>query len=367
MSISRILRFVELALSKTQEPFIFLSTEPTTVYYFTAFASSNATILITKSDQETVEVNLVTDGRYLDQARSNLSDLLQSTQINFQIINQAENSFQSIIQSNSTKEPRLLLEFDRISHANFLGVLSSFATKPEVLDVTSLLVSQRQVKDHKEIEKIARAATIASMAFEEFATELRPGTTEAQAAARLDYLIRINGGEGVAFDTIVASGPNSSFPHAVPTDRPIMTNEPIVVDFGATFEGYRSDCSRTIKTAGTSFSDEVEEVYQKVLLSQEEGISMLRPGVSSGTIDDRCRTSFDEGSRRYFSHGTGHGVGLEIHEAPWLLKGQTTELCEGMVVTVEPGLYYPNQFGIRIEDLFVITDQGARLLTNLTK
>jgi Xaa-Pro aminopeptidase len=239
--------------------------------------------------------------------------------------------------------------------------------------------SLRMVKDAAEVARMQRAASIADEALEAVLPLLaavgsgtRASTkdvplTESRFAAALDHAMRERGAEESAFETIVASGENSAKPHARPGHRSIRTGDPVVVDFGAVFDGYRSDMTRTFCVGGLP-SGELAQVFGVVAESQRVGVRSVRPGVSAGAVDQACREVIAaSGWAEQFEHGTGHGVGLDIHEGPSVGPGSTAILVPGTVVTVEPGVYLPETGGVRIEDTLVVTENGGRSLTQFPK
>lgn len=241
---------------------------------------------------------------------------------------------------------------------------------PSVLaPVSGLVEGLRVVKDGGEILRMERAAVIADRALESVLPLLTSsaGVTEAGFAAALDHAMRQSGAEGSAFETIVASGENSAKPHARPGSRQIGQGDPVVIDFGAIYDGYRSDMTRTFVVGGEP-SGELARVFAVVAASQRAGVAAVRAGVESGAIDRTCRDVIDAaGWADRFEHGTGHGVGLDIHEAPSVGQGSTAILSTGAVVTVEPGVYLPGTGGVRIEDTLVVTEDGSRSLTQFPK
>jgi Xaa-Pro aminopeptidase len=242
------------------------------------------------------------------------------------------------------------------------------------LSPTSGVVERlRSVKDAGELARMARAASIADDALGEvlplLAAAARPsGTiTEARFASALDHAMRERGAEERAFETIVAAGPDSAKPHARPGDRPIGAGDAVVVDFGAIFDGYRSDMTRTFWIGGEP-PGEMGRVFEVVAEAQRAGVASVRAGVCAGDVDEVCRSVIAAaGWKERFEHGTGHGVGLDIHEAPSVAPGSTAILEPGTVVTVEPGVYLPGVGGVRIEDTLVVTDDGSRPLTTFPK
>jgi Xaa-Pro aminopeptidase len=218
-----------------------------------------------------------------------------------------------------------------------------------------------------------RAAGIADAALAELLPRLSEAAvdggalTESEFAADLDHAMRRRGAEESAFETIVASGENSAKPHARPGPRRIRRGDAVVIDFGATFDGYRSDMTRTF-FVGEPPDDELAKVWTVVSESQQAGVDQVGPGVAAAAVDSACRQLIAEaGWGERFEHGTGHGVGLDIHEAPAVGPGSTAILEAGTVVTVEPGVYLPGRGGVRIEDTLVVTDRGSRSLTRFPK
>ncbi len=237
----------------------------------------------------------------------------------------------------------------------------------EVVPTSGVVEGLREVKDEGEIALMARAAAIADAALAEVLPLLASAVTEEELSLALDTAMRRGGAESVAFETIVASGPNSAKPHHSPTDRSMLPGDPVVVDFGATFGGYRSDMTRTFCIGGEPTGD-LARVFEVVRASQAAGVAAVRKGVGAKEVDDVCRQVIAAaGWAEAFEHGTGHGVGLEIHEAPTVGATGTAILSSGMVVTVEPGVYLPGVGGVRIEDTLVVTDDGSRSLTTFPK
>ena len=241
-----------------------------------------------------------------------------------------------------------------------------------VVATLGLVEGLRVVKDPAEVARMERAAAIADAALGSvlhLLAGIGGGTTvtESEFAAALDHAMRLHGAEDRAFETIVASGENSAKPHARPGRRPIGTGDPVVVDFGATFDGYRSDMTRTFCVGGEP-TGQLATVFAVVASAQSAGVAAVAPGVAAGDVDKVCRDRIAEaGWADRFEHGTGHGVGLDIHEGPAVGAGSTAILLPGTVVTVEPGVYLPAVGGVRIEDTLVVTESGSRPLTRFPK
>lgn len=220
----------------------------------------------------------------------------------------------------------------------------------------------RAVKDAGEIARMRSAAHLISDVFRKVLPVIRPGTSELDVAAEIEYGIKRGGGSGPSFETIVASGPRSAWAHARPTPKLLGKSELVVLDQGAILQNYCSDMTRTVFVGRASV--QVRRMYQAVLHAQETAKQAIRPGAKAGDVDRAARQTLKQfGLARYFTHSTGHGLGIEVHEMPRLGKGEETVLQEGMVVTVEPGVYLEGLGGIRIEDDVVVTAQGAVDLT----
>jgi Xaa-Pro aminopeptidase len=239
--------------------------------------------------------------------------------------------------------------------------------KLALLPTRGLVEKQRVIKDSLEIAAIERAVAITDETFDYLCGYLRPGLTERQVAQEIERYMTEHGAEGLAFGSIVASGPNAALPHAVPSDRQLELGEPITLDMGARFDGYCSDMTRTVCLGEPG--PELQELYDLVLEAQETCERGIRPGQNGKEADALARDVFAaEGREEQYLHGTGHGLGLEIHENPRLGKtGADSILAPDMVITIEPGLYVASFGGVRIEDTAVVTEEGIRILTTSHK
>jgi len=235
-----------------------------------------------------------------------------------------------------------------------------------VVPAPQLVEELRMVKDEEEIAAMREAARIGTDALAGLLGTLRAGVTEREVALDLETSMRRLGGDGLAFDPIVAFGEQAAEPHHRPNDRELATGDLVKLDFGAEVDGYRSDMARTVVLGRAS--ERQREVYELVLAAQAAGLAALRPGVVAGEVDRACREVIAEaGLGNAFAHPTGHGVGLEIHEAPWVRPGAGGSIASGTPVTVEPGVYLPGFGGVRIEDLAVVRPGGHELLTTAPK
>lgn len=223
----------------------------------------------------------------------------------------------------------------------------------------------RACKDDHELLVMKKAAAIASKAMAALAKEIRPGWTEREAALQLEMTARRLGGEQVAFETIVASGENAALPHASPTNRKIKKGDFVVVDFGVKYRGYCSD--ETCTFAIGELTGDQKNAYRAVLRAHDEAIACVSEGTAAADVDAAVRRVLGDQYGRFFVHGTGHGVGLEVHEAPRLAPNSQDVLKAGMVVTVEPGLYYPGRWGIRIEDTVFVKKNSCEKITKMNK
>ena len=232
--------------------------------------------------------------------------------------------------------------------------------------VGPIVAGLREVKDADEINLVRTAALVGCDLFDGMLTYLEAGLTETEVAATLEYAARLAGAEGMSFDTIVASGERSALPHGRATRAKLPKQGFVTLDFGVILDGYCSDMTRTVHL-GKASRDE-RDVYDSVLEAQEAAVAAVAPGVTAGEVDEAARSVLRRVKLdKYFSHSTGHGVGLEIHEGPRLAAKQTQVLQQGMVITIEPGVYMPGRFGLRIEDMVLVTANGGEVLTPSVK
>ena len=244
--------------------------------------------------------------------------------------------------------------------------LYSETLRAELLPASSFMQNLRARKDARELECLEQAQRIAEKALAQILTELRPGITEKEVAARLQYLMLHFGAEKMSFNPIVAGGPNGSMPHAVPTDRELRSGEFVTMDFGCVYRGYCSDMTRTVAIGQPT--EEMKKVYDTVLSAQLAGLAAARAGATGAEIDGAARRVIEEaGYGEDFCHSFGHGVGVEIHESPSAAPGNDQSLPAGSVISAEPGIYLPGRFGVRIEDVVVLEEGGCRNITRACK
>ena len=241
-------------------------------------------------------------------------------------------------------------------------LLLEVAPKARFKFTSELLGRMRMIKSQQEIELMMKAANLTEEALEAVIPECREGMKEFELAARLEYEMRSKGAEGTAFETIIASGPNSSLPHYSSGDRKIIYDDLVTIDVGARFGRYCSDFTRTVAIGKPN--SKMKQIHSIVLKAQKEALNAVRPNVTAEAIDIVAKRIIkEEGYGEYFLHRTGHGVGLDIHELPYISEGNQFKLEPGMTFSIEPGIYLPGEFGVRIEDVVVVTEDGCRPLT----
>jgi len=341
-----------------------LVTTPANVRWLSGFTGSAGILLVTGDDAV-----LATDGRYRTQASEQLAAAGADTDIGI-CIGGAQVQRDEVV-GRAGSMGSLGLEADHITwtaQRAWDGLLDG----PRLVPTRGVVEGLRRVKDAGEVARMERAAAIADDALAEVlpllsAAGVAGELTESRFAAALDHAMRLRGAEESAFETIVASGENSAKPHARPGDRAIRAGDPVVVDFGAVFDGYRSDMTRTFCVGGAP-TGQLASVFEVVAESQRTGVRSVVPGATAGSVDQACREVIAaSGWGERFEHGTGHGVGLDIHEEPSVGPGSTAILVPGTVVTVEPGVYLPGTGGVRIEDTLVVTEDASRSLTQFPK
>lgn len=322
--------------------------------YFTGFPSSDGILLVTRNGSI-----FLTDSRYIEEARNRVTvcpvEELKNTKI------------QLPMYCEKFGCGTLGVEGDRMT----VNQLSAYRRmlKPVTLTPSKteeIINGIRAVKTEKEVNCIKRAQGIAEAAFEHILGFIKEGVTEKEIALQLDYFMLRNGAEALSFETIAVSGANSSKPHGVPTDKKVQRGDFITMDYGAVFEGYHSDMTRTVAVG--EISSKQAQVYYTVLEAQFRAISVLKAGVKCSDGDKAARDVIaDAGYGDYFRHSTGHGVGIEIHETPNLSPKSKTVLTVNNIVTVEPGIYIPGEFGVRIEDMVLIKKNNCENLTKMKK
>jgi Xaa-Pro aminopeptidase len=323
-----------------------LVTRPANVRYLTGLVSSNAAVLVRADGSAT----LATDSRYIQTARAMRGDGVE-------VIEERE-----VTASLAGLVPHERLGFE----AHGMSVAEYQRLGGALVPLGELVETVRTVKDEDEITALRTACAITDRAFDGIIEKIVPGLTEREIARALEHLMTGHGAEKPAFDTIVASGPNGSIPHHSPSDRPVQRGDLVTMDFGARYEGYHADMTRTVAVGRPA--EWQRDLYDLVRRAQRAGRHAVRPGASTGDVDAAARDLIARaGHRDHFEHGLGHGVGLDIHELPFLGPEKPGRLKDRVPITVEPGVYLPGRGGVRIEDTLVTRDDGPELLTRTTK
>lgn len=335
-----------------------LVTSLTDIRYLTGFTGSAALLLVLPD-----ELVFVTDGRYRDQAGDELAAAGVEARVE---VSPTVDGQRSALAGAARGIGRLGLQAASVSWAAARRYGESWFPDAELVPTEGLVERLREVKDDGEVARIEAAATIADGALAEVRSMLGDHPTERTFGLELDGAMRRRGADDLSFETIVASGPNGAKPHARPGRRRIADGDLVVLDFGALVDGYHSDMTRTIVVGEPSPTQ--ARMLEVVAASQRAGVAAVAPDVACAEVDRTCRDVIAEaGWRDAFIHGTGHGVGLQIHEDPRVAANATGTLEPGHVVTVEPGVYLPEHGGVRIEDTVVVTSTGCRALTAAPK
>lgn len=328
---------------------LFVSFTPN-ISYLTAIRSRDSFLLL--SSKKNI---YFTDSRYIAEAKKYLKHCE---------IRKIEGAiFRAIFESCSAlKLKRVGFEEKHLSFIGHEKLSKEFKGSIDLVPTKGIIEDLRMIKSADEIKKIKKATEITILAFNYLRDLIVPGKTELEIAGELERFIRLKGANSSAFDIIVASGPNSSFPHHLSSQRKIKNHEPVLIDLGVDYLGYKSDLTRVFFLG--KISTLIKEVYAIVKEAQAKAIKRIKAGVAAKTIDSQARNFIAEkGFAQAFSHSLGHGVGLDIHEAPGISPKSEDILKQGMVFTVEPGIYLPGKFGIRIEDMVVVTRKGTDLIS----
>lgn len=322
------------------------------IRYLTGFTGSDGFLIISGT-----EALLMVDGRYVTQAKreSSLTEIYEYRDKTTAIVAMLKDrNLKAVGFEAETMTVDIYRKiYDQLEHLTLTAI-------------TDYLNAMRSIKTDGEISYIKTAAAIASESLKAIEAMLKPGVRETDIALELEYKMRGNGAQCISFPTIVASGPNSALPHASPGNRRLKNGDILVIDYGAVYNGYHSDETWTC-IIGQSDSKQ-EKVYNLVKEAHDRALTELKNGARAKDVDSAARSFIDRGGYgEFFSHGTGHGVGLDVHESPRIAATSDIVLKTGMVVTIEPGVYLPDFWGIRIEDMALIKNDGCEILTNTPK
>jgi len=331
---------------------LLLNSEPNCFYAsgFATMADEDGMVLVTQE-----HCYFITDSRYTEAAAAQLSgaELVERT---------AKSTYLDVLKTLLPENGVKTLGFEEETLT-----VKQYNEYREGLDCTLVPASQilnklRQSKDADEVAAMIGAQRIAEKALAQLLTELKVGMTEKEISARLQYLLLYYGAEKMSFDPIIASGPNSSLPHAVPTDRKLQEGDFLTIDYGAVYHGYMSDTTRTVAIGYAT--EEMKKVYQVVLEAQEKGISLAKTGVTGKAVHEAAHDVIRAaGYGAYFGHGFGHSLGLEIHESPCFSTRNDKPMPDRAAVSAEPGIYLPGRFGVRIEDVVILHEDGCENIT----
>jgi Xaa-Pro aminopeptidase len=331
-----------------------LISDLTNVRWLTGFTGSNGWVVLTPH-----EVVLVTDGRYGDQAVAELADAGVEARV---VVGRSSGAIFDSIAAEVAPHASIGFESAHVSYAEFQRYQGLFGAS--LVPVGGVVEAERRRKDAGEVARMAEACRIADAALADMVGgSSMVGRTEASVRNELEIRMRELGASGPSYDTIVATGPtNAARPHHRPTDTVIESGHTVIIDVGALYDGYHSDMTRTFFVGEPT--PQQMDLYEVVLSAQRAGVAAVDAGISTSELDAVCRDAITAaGFGEWFSHGTGHGVGLLIHEDPFINRTGDLKLQVGDVVTVEPGVYREGFGGIRVEDLVVVTDSGCRVLT----
>ncbi len=355
-------RFRQKALQRTLAEHrldALLVTHPPNVRYLCGFTGSAGTLVL--SENKSV---FFTDGRYVEQSHAEVRGP--------KIVIAREGPLMGAGKwlasgaSGFRKKANIGIEGEHLTVAEHSRLRDVLGNRIKIAESPALIEQSRLIKDEDELVLVRAAAGLGEKLWGKVRRLVRAGVKETDISAELEYTARRAGAQGMSFETIIASGKRAALPHGVASSEALPARGFVVCDFGVILSGYCSDMTRTIFVGQPS--REYREAYEAVRKAQEAAAAAVKPGATAGEVDSAARNLLkSEGLARYFTHSTGHGVGLEIHESPRIASGRNEILRPGMVITVEPGVYIPGKYGIRIEDMVLVTEHGREVLTPSSK
>jgi Xaa-Pro aminopeptidase len=352
---SNLRKRLEMIRSKLKENGIdgILITKKENYMYLSGFTGSSAHLVITQNSAD-----LITDFRYIEQATKQ-APLFNIIKYKGNVAIEINNA----LKRNNVE--KLGFESIDLTYDKYKDYSSKFEVK-ELIPLKNIIESIRMIKDSEELQFIKKAVEIADGAFLNVLPFIKPGILEIEIAAEIEYFMKKQGAQGSSFQTIVASGARSAMPHGVASNKEIKNGDVIIMDYGAIYQGYCSDITRTIFLGKPG--EKITKIYDIVLKAQKEALNGVHKGLTGREIDSIAREIINNfGYEKNFGHGLGHGVGLEIHEEPRFAPSDENIMENGMVVTVEPGIYVEGYGGVRIEDMIVIRDDQPEILTQASK
>ncbi len=328
-----------------------LLSNPANISYLCCFRSRDAYLLVSRKGNI-----YISDFRYRQEAKEFLAKDFSFREVNGSV-------FKIIAQEISAlKLDKVGFEERNLPFAEHKKICEDLGRSAELIPTHNLVESLRQIKDKDELAKIRKATQIASDTLRYLPKILKPGIRELEVAAEIERFIRYKGAYAASFDTIVASGANSAFPHYLSGKRKLVEDEPVLIDMGVDYQGYKSDLTRVFFLGKIPVL--ARKIYNIVKQAQEMAIKMIKPGVEIRRVDEASRQYISKrGFGSFFGHSLGHGLGLEVHEGPSVSGNVKEKLKSGMVFTIEPAIYIPNKFGIRLEDMVLVTPKGAEVLS----
>lgn len=351
---NRLERLLELMKEKDIDGLL-VSTE-SNVKYLSGFTGDSSFLVVSSKG-----CMFFTDGRYIEQAENECHEGIEV----IKWLENRRNGVPSYLHAVTTLGiKRLGFESNKMSYATF-KTLNEGLVGVEFVEANGLIETLRMVKDKEEIKNLRIASQISDRALELTIPYIKPGITEMELTARLEYNLKTNGAHNLSFDSIILSGAKTSLLHGHPGDKKLENGDYILFDFGALYNGYHADMSRTVVLGNASVKH--KELYNIIQTAQMESIKTLKSGITGKIPDDKIREVIPEEYIPYYYTGLGHGVGLDIHEDPFLSQASEMILKSNMVVTIEPGIYIPNWGGLRIEDTVVVTDNSYEILTNFSR
>jgi Xaa-Pro aminopeptidase len=324
---------------------------PANITYLTKYPSRDSYLLVSKKENI-----YFTDSRYIEEAKSALKGIANLKKVNGLV-------FKLIADTCLTlRLKRVAFEERNLAFAEYRKIREGVSRKIVLVPTHSLIEELRQIKESEELQNIRNAIAITAKAFKFIKNLIAPGKREIEVVGEVERFIRYEGASGVSFDIIVASGLNSSFPHHISSQRKLKDNEPVLVDIGVEYLGYKSDLTRVFFLG--RIDTLTQKIYDIVLEAQISAIEKIKPGENAAEIDKAGRGYITQnGFGEFFGHNLGHGIGLEVHESPYISGKEKNAVRPGMVFTVEPAIYLPDKFGIRIEDMVLVTKDGCEVLS----